>query len=271
MSPKPSIPSDKYGMSTFEVRSLCEYVDVFVSYPLGKFFARGEPREYDQPWLPTIWRDDHAFKDTTPVIGSDGYYTTGEFEALKECQTDFLSGKIKDSYFEAFFKDAEANISIESVDLLHWTALAQHYGEGLKYPTRLLDVTTDAFIALYFAVSCAEDDDGFVKWSRLNDAANDMSHLPNMTTAGSFLDIRKVEASDGGTDYIHNDETLTFMRPPRPNQRTEAQRGAFIWALGPEQNYLRTGFAIRIPADAKASLLTELSRMNYDHERLFPI
>jgi len=268
---KTAIPSDAYGCGTFEARTLCEFVNTFESLRQPNFYARGEPREYDAPWLPSIWRSDHAFKDRTPVNGPGGFYTQGELDALKHCQADILSGAIDDRYFQTFFQNIDDEISIDSVDLLHWTALAQHYNQGQRYPTRLLDVTNDAFAALFFAVNCAHDEDGFVAWSTIGNASNDLSNLPDTQTAGAFLDVLSIRANDGGTDYYPADDTLNYSRPPLPNLRTEAQHGAFVWARGLSQSYKRGVLVIRIPADAKPALLTALESLNYSHDRLFPI
>lgn len=270
MPPRPAPISQAYG-ETFEVRTLAEFVNIFVSLPQPNFYARGEPRKYEAPWLPSIWRTDHMFTDRTPVAGAGGFYTQGELDALKQCQADLLAGTINDRYFRSFFNGIDDEISIDSIDLVHWTALAQHYNQGQRYPTRLLDVTIDALAALYFAVSSDHDEDGFVAWSKIGNFCNDLSHLPAMKTAGTFLDILTIRARDGGDDYQTSDETLNYIRPPLPNLRTEAQHGAFIWARGLDQNYLRTGFVIRIPADAKPALLTALKRLNYHSDRMFPI
>lgn len=271
MALKQALDSQAYGQGTFEARTLGEFVETFVWAPQPNFYARGEPREYDTPWLPSIWRTDHAFTDHTPVTGAGGLYTQGELDALKQCQADLRSGVIDDSYFRTFFQKIDDDISIESVDLLHWTALAQHYNQGQRYPTRLLDVTIDAFAALFFAVSSAHDEDGFVAWITIGGHSNDLSHLPDTKTAGVFLDVLSIKANDGGPDYRPGDDTLNYIRPPLPNRRTEAQHGAFVWARGLDQSYLRSGFVIRIPADDKAELLTALKRLNYDDDRLFPI
>ena len=268
---KQGLDSQAYRAQTFEARTLGEFVETFVSAPQPNFFARGEPREYDTPWLPSIWRTDHAFTDHTPVTGAGGFYTQGELDALKQCQADLRSGAIDDRYFRKFFQKIDNEISIESDDLLHWTALAQHYNQGQRYPTRLLDVTIDALAALFFAVSSAHAEDGFVAWTEIRNCSNDLSHLPDTQTAGAFLDVLSIKANDGGPDYRPADDTLNYIRPPLPNRRTEAQHGAFVWARGLDQSYLRARLVIRIPADAKPALLTALGWLNYNHDRLFPI
>ena len=115
------------------------------------------------------------------------------------------------------------------------------------------------------------DEDGFFIWTKASNATNDLSRLPSTETTGAFLDILRIKASDGGTDYVLNDETLNYIKPPLPNLRTEAQKGAFIWARGNHQSYHRSAVIARIPAESKAALRRDLECLNYTHEQLFPI
>lgn len=256
------------GTQTFEVNTAAEFVQTMHDIPQPHFYARGEPCEYEDPWMPGIWRGDHAFGDQTPVIDG-GYYTKGELEALEQCQADLKSGEIEDNYFTSLF-DVDQPIELGTVHSLHWTALAQHYNQDQRYPTRLLDVTTDAFAALFFAVSSQPDEDGFVFWSEVRNQCNDLSKMPETETAGVFFDILRIRAADGGPDYVPSEETLNYMRPPLPNRRTEAQRGAFVWARQNDHHYFRNSLAMRIPANSKAELLVSLSRLNYTNERMYP-
>ena len=268
MPPRQS--TEMQGRATFEAISVAEYVDTLVAIPQPGFYARGEPREYPRPGLPGIWRDDHDYQDRTPVSGEGGYYTQGELEALRQCQADYLAGEIDDRYFDRFFSNVEAEISLDSEDLLHWTALAQHYNQNQRNPTRLLDVTTDALVALYFAVSSHPDEDGFVFWATGN--CNDLSNLPETETQGGiWLDIMRIRATDGGVDYRPADDTLNFIRPPFPNRRIEAQRGAFLWTRQIDNHHFGRGLIVRVPSTAKPEIMNGLKALNYNADILFPI
>jgi hypothetical protein len=263
--------SEAYARNTFLVKTLCDFVGAFQSFAQPNFFARGESREYEKPWLPGIWRKDHSYQDRTLAKPNEGSYTIGELSALKRCQDDFNLGVIDDRYFRRFVNNSTKDIDLNSEQLILWSALAQHYDIKRIYPSRLLDVTSDALVALYFAVRGEPDDDGFVLWSPLGNVSNDISHRPSTRTSGTYLDILSIGAKDGGTDYKPRDETLNYMRPPYPNLRTEAQRGGFIWNRTIGASYLPPGIVLRIPAAVKPTLRHALRSLNYTDERMFPV
>ena len=63
MPPRQCLSPPTYGLQAFEARTIAEYIEAFAALPQVNFFARGEPAEYGVPWLPSIWRADHAFND----------------------------------------------------------------------------------------------------------------------------------------------------------------------------------------------------------------
>jgi hypothetical protein len=131
--------------STITVSSVPEYIQKIITFPNFRF-ARGEPKEYESPFLPKIWRPSCSHIDRTP-INKASEYTVGELEILKQFQIKIRSDEIYDPYFEVFLGNIEEEINVHSEALWHWTSLAQHYGE----PTRLVDITSDCLAALYFA------------------------------------------------------------------------------------------------------------------------
>ena len=269
-----------HGTSTVIANTLCEYLEGFMTYSGQQPYARGESRQYPRQWTPTIWREDHAFQDRTPITAT-AYLTRGEVAALEQCRLDQRSGEIGDAFFERVHGDLirrrwppgswfRRQIDVESQELFFWASLAQHYNREQRYPTRLLDVTSDPLVALYFATSSDEDRDGFV-WI-LVDQFNDISHQPATETASSYLDILRIAGSDAAGNYHLDDDTLTLMRSPLPsNTRMVAQRGAFIWARGTGlESYRQGGLVVRIPAEAKQELRHGLSRLGITRAALFP-
>ncbi len=257
------------GRQSFVANSICEYIELLSIIHVGHFFARGEPQEYSVPWQPSIWRNDHDFDDDSPV--SVGNFSVGELAALTACQADFLSGQLSDRYFDSFTEDPSNPIALDSIDLLNWIALAQHYNSNQRYPTRLLDVSTDPFVALFFAVNDYPEDDGVVIYERIGGSNNDLSNLPATETLGNFLEIVRIEGSDG-LPYHPQEDTVNFIRPPLPNRRTEAQRGAFVWTRGSSGSLMRgNGMAISIPSSSKIEIKVHLSKLTYFREALFPI
>ena len=128
-----------------KISSVTDYIETIIKFPNFRF-ARGESKNYDTPFLPSIWRPNNEHIDKTP-ISENSDFTIGELELLKEFQQKVLRGEVKDAYFSVFIGDISAEISIKSENLWHWTAFAQHYGTH----TRLADVTADSLAALYFA------------------------------------------------------------------------------------------------------------------------
>lgn len=253
--------------STLPATCLEEFISIFIKFPLPSFYARGEPKEYKTLFLPSIWRDGHGFRDVTP-INENTTFTRGELDSLKTCQDNLLSGKLLDEYFLKFINDPAAPIDVGSVDLLQWAALAQHYNHNQCHPTRLIDITRDPLVALYFAVESEPENNGFVYYFK--DNFNDITPNKILKHGGTYLDV--LEVSDPGDKHpcTPNDETLAVARTPFPNRRVEAQRGAFCWTRGIEFGCHKGSLIIEIPSDCKETILTELKRLNYDDYTLFP-
>lgn len=253
--------------STLEAKSIEEFVQHFIKFPLRGFYARGESKEYDSPFLPGIWRKDHIFTDRTPV-DSSSFFTRGEMKSLEKCQERFLKGDIDDTYFEKFIDDPSAPIKTDSVDMLHWAALAQHYNKDQCHPTRLIDITRDPFVALYFAVSGHPDKSGFVYYFK--DNFNEIYPNTILKQGGTFLDILEVSEPGDKHPRTPSDETLAVAQTPFPNRRSEAQRGAFCWMRKTETECYKGSLIIEIPSDSKQEILIGLERLNYDNSFLYP-
>lgn len=177
----------------------------------------------------------------------------------------------------------------------------QHYG----LPTRLLDLTYNPLVGLYFACWNDEQKDGdFIRLklrkSRLkyfdSDAVSCVANLSNLT--GKERDqIRKLtkstalKTSEVGTRLLHfikaekpyflpkirlSDLKSVFaVRPKQTNQRILAQQGAFlIFGLRSSLNDSNDfGIEItrtKVPASAKKKLLEELDGININASTLFP-
>ena len=147
--------------STLKITSVTEYIETIIKFPNFRF-ARGESKKYEVPFLPSIWRPNNSIVKNP--INENSNYSVGEFELLQNFQKKVLNGDIKDPYFKTFISDIESEILVDSENLWHWTALAQHYGT----PTRLADVTADCLAALYFACERNFDENGYVHIFRDN-------------------------------------------------------------------------------------------------------
>uniref|UniRef100_UPI00261C560C FRG domain-containing protein n=1 Tax=uncultured Eudoraea sp. TaxID=1035614 RepID=UPI00261C560C len=208
--------------TTLLIESIPELFETVIEFP-NFAYARGEPKEYDIPFLPKVWRKDPVGIDDTPLTPNTTF-TKGELKILEQCQKDLINKKFTDSYFTTFIDDYKKKIDLNNEDLFHWTALAQHY----DYPTRLTDITTDLLVALYFACSKCIDNSGYVYYFK--DNYNELHLSDHVRRVGSYFDVEEIKS--GLIDKYPKtpiDDTPTIIKPSYPNKRIETQRGAFCF------------------------------------------
>lgn len=141
---------------------------------------------------------------------------------------------------------------------LDWLAIAQHYG----LPTRLLDWTTNALAALWFAVETdgSNKESGYVYIYRPN--------------PDDFYPV----------DALHNPlaiENLNFINPRYTNKRLIAQSGIFsihnhiessdsFIRFDANKNLSGDFFKIEIPSSQKFVLRYDVDRCGINRKALFP-
>ena len=258
------------GNSCFVANTLPDILDIVLHAPSVPFWARGEPKEYEFPCQPAITRPNHSFNDDTPCL-REGSLTKGELDAIHSCQKDFLSGNLIDELFSRFFDREESEINLEENELLYWASLAQHHNEHQKYPTRLLDVTSDILVATYFACASNFDEDGYVFYG--NFSHNNLLNCGKVTVQGSFFDIVRIEDINSSIYYYSpSSDTLCLAPLPFPNRRMTVQRGAFVWSRNPKSGYFNQmrQFIIKIPSTYKNKFLESLDHLGYNKDNLFP-
>ncbi len=191
---------------------------------------RGEPDVYDKPCRPNIFRRD--------VLNNNRFFEKNLFDAMRQNK---LTGEKR--YLD------------NAID-------AQH-GE---FPSRLLDVTYNCLIALYFAVT-----------PYYHDAENSMDHRDGMVYLFFIDEIFSPSAANTNDNYnsiINRDQEWyqnhilfwnnhKFIDHTKLNSRIIAQQGAFILFPGEEPEdlpeYMFCG--IRIPKEAKALIRQELNQL----------
>ena len=170
----------------------------------GLLLFRGESKKYEVPLSPGIARKKLPEGALEPFQNYK-HFTIYEYSQIQECQKDYQDGEFEDIYLKAF------SPAIPHDDV-NWLPLAQHH----KYDTRLLDVTMDILVALYFACDNHESNDGFVYMFSKDSF---IYHAPDM------LPINYHSLFENPIDENHGH----FFIPNIPNVRLSAQRGGFLW------------------------------------------
>lgn len=151
---------------------------------------------------------------------------------------------------------------------LKWVQIARHYG----LPTRLLDWTENALVALYFSCQDANSD-GIVFVLNPVDLNQAGSKLPRILNPHQDADlIAKYLVLDGGRNRrgLHT----VAINPVWNSERILLQRGAFTlhgtrdFSLSQETAPSLVGLPIL--RDVKDSLLFELQRVGVDEMTIFP-
>lgn len=233
-----------------------------------KWLYRGEPFLYEQPCTPTLYRQHTSFSK----YHTNKNITHEEIEAIKTCQSKYDRNKIKDRYLEAF-------LPLIHTEDVNWLPLARHFG----FSTRLLDVTVNPLVALYFACSelhqgeIDENNDAFVYVFQSDSFRPVNSRNTQQRTPSdyppipiSYLDLYDVDSQFTSNNF---DELPYLFESSIPQERLQAQAGRFIFWKSLESDLLlkkQQIIPIRINASKKSIILKELSVLGITYETLFP-
>lgn len=161
------------------------------------------------------------------------------------------------------FKAKKAPFHKEQLNYFDLMILAQHH--GLR--TRLLDVTTNPLVALYFACENDKTDGQLIcfrnQWSKLSTIKTGVNdEIPNYFAK----DIK------GFLLFIKSIDKYTIVIPSHLNERIVSQNGCFIMFKQPllEIKHDEDLFKIDIPKDKKQVIRKELRKLGYSRSKIYP-
>jgi len=190
-------------------------------------------------------------------------------------------------FIERFQRDSPTMTQLDlpdKTDHLGWLAVMQHY----RTPTRLLDWTENALVALYFAVRDAQKQDGelwaMLPWA-LNKAAGIGWGFPMLGNNPVVDYLIREPYWAGSPDELAKDVGLktpqllpVAIMPRRTFSRMVAQRSTFTIHPRPDtgQNIsdvlpdAKNLVRYLVPASDKQQLLSDLDRLGINHQTVMP-
>lgn len=224
-----------------------------------RIYFRGE-HHYGYPLVSRLGRNKSAAQSNTPTGA-----TNFELQLLSNFQAQVL----RDDALRSDVFGAQEPLNKDHPD---WWAIMQHFDQS--FGTRMLDVTSSIFCALYFA--CAGwngdvdvDKDGclyvFPQLSVRGATPN-----PNMIN-GKLNDTndRQMNSAQSYFTIEGSLETARFRKTSHRNDREVAQDGYFVWQPKFwEPMQLGQSFTIRVARDSKMDILRELYSIGYTADRI---
>jgi hypothetical protein len=275
-NPAPELPSAWLDIICNELFDLNRFGDsVITSCAEAIVKCHGLKRGFDNFASPMFFRGEHRFgwpllpkfaRSRNVEIKDVKKITDEEIQSMEDFQKRVSScAKLKKVIFGESDSLAPANAA--------WWPIKQHYDE--TEGTRMLDLTTSLFCALYFG--CADWDgavdetvDGRLYFFSQQPGRDDN---PNPTRINGVLMNGEDQRQDGWKDYFtieDGDDLPRFRIAQTPNDRVVSQDGYFIWQPDFAKPVVPFGqnYSFRIHREAKRDILAELAAAGYTRKRI---
>jgi len=203
------------------------------------FLYRGEPKSYDTPFLPTLLRK------------SESNIAKLEIKNVRRFQNS-KSGRELEQYYK----------HLECKEDLSWWFLAQHFSTDGEpyYKTRLLDITKNSLIGLYFACKDYDNDDG---WVHVFYYGNIQFRRPNKdykTWSEHIIDSKNYYRKSIFYKFDSKDYRPENVAYPK----LDKQAGLFFFVKEDFSERFPLFFSIKINKDAKPKIRKKLAQMGID-------
>jgi hypothetical protein len=276
--------SDTPRLQDEGITSLKDFFSITSEYVKGTtWWFRGESEPYAIPCLNGFARDYIAPNGHSPKIDPTSLDLLVDLQKDRDGKDILVScfTKQEEEIIVSFKKnhpmDAFFVALVSGEHSPGWISYAQHYG----IPTRLLDVTSNALVALFFACGAANNAnvDGSV-WLFPSPPDQHKVHPPvdyrEIFDAGimesqaiAFYEAGRMSEYSGRGDNALID-TVFSLKLDDPNKRVLAQSGAFLWSPNPLLPLNRGALRIKVKGAAKLDILSELQAYSITKDILFP-
>lgn len=234
----------------------------------NKILFRGESKEYSYPGITSFTR--YCLSEN---ISPTPFLPLHDGKHLITCLTKEEVDLVDNFRASAPNNDIFHKLSNSNERYPDWFAFAQHQG----IPTRLLDVTKNPLVALYFACKSSPDEDGYLflyfeAWDPLkgNKPIDDFEDFFDIALDGKLVAYKKADQLD---EYFKNNiprimQSYMIYECPILNDRLNAQQGVFLWGHDPFKSLNTQNIIIKIKGSRKTKILNELHQIGINEEGL---